>query len=142
VGELIRGEINRGQVRACHDVSDGGVLVALAEMVLATNVGAFIFNGPWEKLGSAAAFAEDQGMYLVATLDDSDDFISRARDAGVDATLIGRAGNNELRPPCILVDWQVIGANDGGDIIIPLSDLRAAHEGFFPALMQGELGVG
>jgi phosphoribosylformylglycinamidine synthase len=31
---------------------------------------------------------------------------------------------------------------DEGDWAISLADLRAAHEGFFPALMQGELGVG
>jgi phosphoribosylformylglycinamidine synthase len=140
VGEFVRNCIADGLVLACHDVSDGGILVALAEMALANDVGAFIFNGPWEQFGAAAAFAEDQGLYVVSTLEDADEFIARARAGGVDARLIGRAGNSELHPRCIIIDFAAPDYDDGGnDVLIPLSDLRAAHEGFFPKLMGGEL---
>src|SRR5438067_6495024 len=34
-GDFVRGEIAAGQVAACHDISDGGLLVAIAEMAMA-----------------------------------------------------------------------------------------------------------
>ena len=55
-------------LRSVHDISDGGLLVAVAEMCLAGNCGALLYNGPWEKLGSTSAFAEDQGLYVVTTM--------------------------------------------------------------------------
>ena len=39
-GDFVRAQILAGQVRACHDVSDGGMLVAVAEMALAGKTGA------------------------------------------------------------------------------------------------------
>ena len=38
----VAGAIRRGQVRACHDCSDGGIAVALAEMAFAGELGAII----------------------------------------------------------------------------------------------------
>ena len=67
-GEFVRAAIAGGAITACHDISDGGLAVALAEMALAGNVGALI-NGP-APFGHAGYFAEDQGVY-VATVCDS-----------------------------------------------------------------------
>ncbi len=39
-GDFVRQHILNGTIRACHDVSDGGVLVALAEMAMASGIGA------------------------------------------------------------------------------------------------------
>jgi phosphoribosylformylglycinamidine synthase len=140
VGEFVRNCIAEGLLLACHDVSDGGVLVALAEMALATNVGAFLFNGPWETLGPSAAFAEDQAMYVVSTLVGTDEFVARAAAAGVDGRLLGRTGNSPVTPRSIVIDFVAPGYDDGRkDVVIPLADLRAAHEGFFPRLMGSEL---
>jgi len=140
VGEFVRRCIADGLLLACHDVSDGGVLIAVAEMALANNVGAFIFNGPWEKFGAAAAFGEDQALYVVSTLEESEDFKARAAAANVEASLLGRAGNRDDHPPAIIIDFVALGYDDGGnDIVVPLADLRAAHEGFFPKLMGSEL---
>ncbi|MDT0575083.1 phosphoribosylformylglycinamidine synthase subunit PurL [Croceicoccus sp. F390] len=61
-GELIRAMITGGMLNAVHDVSDGGLLVALAEMALAGNLGADI-----DPLTTGEAFAEDQGRYVVTT---------------------------------------------------------------------------
>ena len=60
-GELVRQLIADGAVTAVHDVSDGGLLVALTEMALAGGIGAFI--DPIESV--AEAFGEDQGRYVV-----------------------------------------------------------------------------
>ena len=46
--------------------------------------------------------------------------------------ILGRTGGTKI----------TVETYGSGNHTIPLADLRAAHEGFFPALMQGELGVG
>ena len=68
-GDFVRTLIQSGGVRACHDVSDGGVLVALAEMALAGGVGARLFTHPRDVPGHAFWFGEDQARYLVAVPD-------------------------------------------------------------------------
>ena len=46
-GELIRTLCERGLIEACHDLSDGGLLVALAEMALASGIGADTSSTRW-----------------------------------------------------------------------------------------------
>jgi phosphoribosylformylglycinamidine synthase len=60
-GEFVRQLISDGKVSAVHDVADGGLLVAVAEMALAANIGAKLEGIE----GTAAAFGEDQGLYVV-----------------------------------------------------------------------------
>ena len=60
-GDAVRALILAGSVRACHDVSDGGLLVAVAEMALAGGVGATLVAGD-----AAFWFGEDQGRYVLA----------------------------------------------------------------------------
>src|SRR5262249_3950517 len=63
-GELVRSLIADGTVSAVHDISDGGLLVALAEMALAGNLGAKIEAAAGIPI-HAWCFGEDQGRYLV-----------------------------------------------------------------------------
>ena len=68
-GDFVRAEIQAGRVTCCHDVSDGGVLVALAEMALASGIGASVAM-PHERVPRHAFwFGEDQGRYLVTVPD-------------------------------------------------------------------------
>jgi phosphoribosylformylglycinamidine synthase len=60
-GELVRQWIAAGRVTAAHDISDGGLLVALAEMALAGGLGCSLDTA----LNAAQAFGEDQGRYVV-----------------------------------------------------------------------------
>ncbi|AZI37599.1 phosphoribosylformylglycinamidine synthase 2 [Caenibius tardaugens NBRC 16725] len=60
-GAAVRGWIADGKVTAVHDISDGGLLVALAEMALASNLGCNLDKA----LSVAEAFGEDQGRYIV-----------------------------------------------------------------------------
>ncbi len=62
-GDAIRQMIDAGTIKACHDVSDGGVLVAVAEMAMAANLGADL-QGPED---AGFWFGEDQGRYVIAT---------------------------------------------------------------------------
>ena len=61
-GNMIRRLIGEGTINAVHDISDGGLLVALTEMALAGNIGIVLK----EPLDSAMAFGENQGRYLVS----------------------------------------------------------------------------
>jgi phosphoribosylformylglycinamidine synthase len=127
-GTFVRAAIAGGAITACHDVSDGGLAVALAEMALAGNIGALI-NGP-APFGHAGYFAEDQGLYVATIADDCLlTFLRRAHAAGVEVEAIGRTKGSRL-----------IFELPDGDYAVSLAALRAAHEGFFPALMGDSLG--
>ncbi|CAA9543043.1 MAG: Phosphoribosylformylglycinamidine synthase, synthetase subunit [uncultured Sphingosinicella sp.] len=128
--DYVRANIGSGCLTAVHDVSDGGVAVAVAEMALAGNIGALL--QPVQPFGIAGSFfAEDQGLY-VATVADSSllDFLSDAMIAGVAVEPIGRT-----------IASRLIFELKEGDFVLPLTDLRRAHEAFFPRLMGGELAV-
>jgi phosphoribosylformylglycinamidine (FGAM) synthase-like enzyme len=121
-GDFVRGQILAGTVRACHDVSDGGLLVAVAEMAMAGSAGARLFSHPREIPGHAFWFGEDQGRYVLA-VPDSAALIRAAEAVGVPATRIGTSGGQDLTLP------------DGSTISV--TALRAAHERFFPTWMGG-----
>jgi phosphoribosylformylglycinamidine synthase len=115
-GELVRSLVQSGTVNAVHDVADGGLLVALAEMALAGRVGA-ILDPIYDP---AIAFGEDQGRYVVAA------------PRGVEipnARRIGAVGGTGLE----------MTAADAAQI--DLVELRDVHERFLPSLMGGELTV-
>ena len=129
-GDLIRAGIAAGQLTAVHDVSDGGVAVAIAEMALAGNIGAMIDRKqPFDC--ARAFFAEDQGVYIV-TIDDHGmmDFLAAAHAAGVEVEPMGRTGGKRL-----------IFERPNRDDVVTLDALRAAHEGFFPALMGADAAL-
>ena len=73
-------------------------------------------------------FGEEQGRYLV-TADPSVDIGGMAAAAKVGMLCMGSTGGNDLR----------FGIQGRKAAVVSLADLRAAHEGFFPKLMGGEL---
>ncbi|MGP1396438.1 MAG: phosphoribosylformylglycinamidine synthase subunit PurL [Inquilinaceae bacterium] len=119
-GDLVRALIGDGLVTACHDLSDGGLYVAAAEMAMAGRLGADL--DPPEGVDPAEwLFGEDQGRYLV-TATDPEAVHKRARDAGVPAVRIGRTGGDAL---------TLQGRN-----AISIGRLRNAHEGWLPRYMD------
>ena len=126
LGEFVRTLIAHGQVSAVHDVSDGGMLVAIAEMALAGAMGADLVYAPWStgEYVDAAWFAEDQGLYIVTT-PDLDQLQRTAFEANFSFDLLGFTGGRSIK-------WK-------SREEVSLADLRAAHEGFFPKLMGSEL---
>jgi len=131
VGDFIRDCIHDGRVTAVHDIADGGVLVAIAEMALAGNIGALLELGD-EANPTAALFAEDQAGYIVTIDHDVADFVGKAGLHDVEVTLLGQtvADDETLQ----LSIYTKLGKAE-----VALADLRTAHEGFFPNLMRGEL---
>jgi phosphoribosylformylglycinamidine synthase subunit PurL len=121
-GDFVRGLIETGEIATCHDVSDGGLLVALGEMALAGFMGAELTQPPeMVALAHAFWFGEDQARYVLAVAPEKAPAImTQAKAAGVLATRIGVAGGAAL----------VLGGNR-----LAVADLKAAHEAFFPRLM-------
>jgi len=119
-GDLVRGWIAAGLVTACHDLSDGGLAVALAEMALAGGLGATVDAPDDAPPLHAWLFGEDQGRYLV-TAPDPAPLLPAAEAAGVPAESLGTTGGGELTLP------------RGG--LISVARLRQAHEGWLPAYM-------
>jgi phosphoribosylformylglycinamidine synthase len=110
--EFVRQLIQDSKVNAVHDVADGGLLVALTEMALASGRGCVV-----EEIGDAfTAFGEDQARYVVtsATAD-------RIQAAGIPMTRIGTVGGTAVTGP-------------GFDVA--LTQLRAAHDSFFKDWME------
>ncbi|MFZ4745628.1 MAG: phosphoribosylformylglycinamidine synthase subunit PurL [Sphingomonas sp.] len=125
-GELIRSLIAEGLVTAVHDCADGGAAVTVAEMALAGNMGmtmAVVLQIPNP---AALLFGEDQGRYVV-TSPDGAAVRARATAANLFSVAIGTTGGDSLVFDLI---------DRGGPQHLTLDALRAAHEGFFPALMN------
>ena len=124
-GDFVRRLIEDARVDTVHDVSDGGVLVAVAEMALAGDVGVEIgVAGTAETI--PFFFGEDQGRYVLAASPDVIDRIeSELREIGVVHAIIGRTTKEKV------LHIEREGA-------VALSTLRTAHEGWFPRYMAGE----
>lgn len=121
-GEAIRKLIAEGLVTACHDVSDGGILVAAAEMALASGEGLEL-KTPVKARRAAYWFGEDQGRYLIACAPGAaDTLLLKAAMAGVQASKIGRFGGNFIR----------LDDNDS----IALLDLADMHDRALPDYMN------
>jgi phosphoribosylformylglycinamidine synthase len=116
-GDFVRAQILAGKVAACHDVSDGGLLVAVAEMALSGDTGVAL-TAP--ETSHAFWFGEEQARYVLA-VQDAPALLAAAREAGIPAAKIGQAnGSGKL--------------THSDAIAISLPQLREAHERFFPAL--------
>ena len=88
---FVRGQIEGGTLTACHDVSDGGTLVALAEMAMAGGKGISLEHegdhGFW--------FGEDQGRYILVTSDGAA-LEAAANAAGLSLTKLGSVDGDSL----------------------------------------------
>ena len=135
-GNLVRELIERNIVNAVHDVSDGGVLVAVAEMAISGGVGATIDTNHIYVNSAPLAeqlFGEDQGRYLVTVADNADQSVPElAAASGVPCTYLGSTNGD-------LSDAIIVGDGVTNLAEIPLADLRAAHEGALPKRLAGEL---
>ena len=120
-GEAVRALILGGHVTACHDLSDGGLIVALAEMAMAGKMGAQIEALEGNTL--AALYAEDQARYLItAPKGSAPAVVEAAKKAGASARIIGRTGGLDLTV--------------AGTLTISVAELASAHEGWFPSFMS------
>jgi len=84
----------RDQIAAAHDLSDGGLAVAISEMALAAKIGATV-NIPEDHF--VHLFSETPGRILIAIESEKvDEFIGRAIDLEITTTRIGKTGGDQL----------------------------------------------
>ncbi|RWB70697.1 MAG: phosphoribosylformylglycinamidine synthase subunit PurL [Mesorhizobium sp.] len=126
VGDHVRSLIASDIVTAAHDISDGGLAIALAEMAMASGIGASI-PGLTGTDPIPVWFGEDQGRYLLTLSIDPqsgewDRICEEQAKLGIFAPWIGTTGGSTLK----LGDARAI----------PVSELKAAHEGWFPRFMD------
>ena len=80
-----------------HDVSDGGLLVAVAEMALAGGIGVELFPYEGKLPAHAIWFGEDQGRYVLAAEPSlAEEIAERARLLALPARIVGRTGGEGL----------------------------------------------
>jgi phosphoribosylformylglycinamidine synthase len=121
-GDLVRALIAEGIAVAVHDISDGGLLVAIAEMAMAAGIGAELDRAPLA--AHAFWFGEDQARYVVTVAADvAETIMARARAAGVPARQVGLTGGDALTLE--------------GERPILVAKLRERFEGWLPAYMAG-----
>jgi phosphoribosylformylglycinamidine synthase II len=96
-------------VRAVHDVSGGGLAVALAEMAARAGIGCAL-----EAADPAELFTELPSRFVVATAG-PEELCARAAAHGVPSAVVGRAGGDRL----------ILGAL----VDLDLDAVRTAHEG-------------
>lgn len=118
-GQLVRQFIGAGRLTSVHDISSGGLGVALAEMAMSSGIGASVnVDGP----AHAALFGEDQARYVVTVSEDKvAALLQDASDAGIEAEKIGSTGSKDLTVEGILT--------------ISVETLQKAHETWFPNYM-------
>jgi len=122
-GDFVRGLIEQGRVDTCHDCSDGGVLVAVAEMAMAGNIGAEIVPAKNVDL-IPFLYGEDQARYVLAVpAGEAEKIAADAVDAGVPVAFLGLTGSDTIE------------IKDGSEVSV--SELRQAHEAWFPTYMGG-----
>ena len=119
-GDLVRALIRNGSLSAVHDVSDGGLLIAVAEMALAGGIGVSFDEYESPLPLHALAFGEDQGRYIVATTDKSA-ILLQAAGKGIPVRIIGETKGDEITMP--------------GEKPIKLRHLKDLHEGWLPHYM-------
>ncbi len=120
-GDFVRSLIMRNLVSACHDVSEGGVLLAITEMALAGGKGCKLKDDTNGLSPLFWAFGEDQSRYILVTPLPTK-IMDEATKNGIPAFLIGEIGGDTI-------DWGVNGQ-------CLLSDLRELHEMWFLDYMQ------
>jgi len=121
-GEFVRAAVRSGEISACHDISDGGLAIALAEMCMASGKGVSAeleSNTP-----HAALFGEDQSRYLI-TMPESyaNMFAANAEDSGVFFSRLGTVGGDRL--------------TIGEIVSVSVEEMKSVHEAWLPAYMEG-----
>lgn len=120
-GDFVRGLITAGRITACHDIADGGLLVAVAEMAIAGNHGVDLEV----EATAGMLFGEDQGRYLLTLPAAATESVAAdAEAADVPFTVVGRVGGDRLT----LSTAHAISVNE----------LARAHEVWLPTYMAGE----
>jgi phosphoribosylformylglycinamidine synthase subunit PurL len=123
-GDVVRGMIRSGTATAAHDVSDGGLLIALAEMAIAGGIGGQFLPARGSIVPHAWWFGEDQARYIVTVPSaEAGLVLAKMKGAGVPCARIGTTGGDTIAI--------------AGETPVSVAALKAGFEHWFPAYMSG-----
>lgn len=123
-GDCVRGMIHAGTATAVHDLSDGGLLIALAEMAMAGGIGAKLLAAPPSLVSHGYWFGEDQARYLVTVPEtDAGRVLAKMRGCEVPCVRIGTTGGDAIAI--------------AGETPVSIESLRTSHERWLPDYMGG-----
>ena len=123
-GDFVRKLIQSGRVTACHDLSDGGLGIALAEMAMAGNRGATIQMRAPQDHAHGWLFGEEQARYLVTCKEEHvQEILAEGAALKIEVCPIGLVGGDALGVERLFT--------------IPVADLKRAHEAWLPTYMAG-----
>jgi len=121
-GDFVRELIRQKLIRAAHDLSDGGLALALAEMVIKSGQGATIQISS-QMRPDRVLFGEDQARYILAASgQDAAHIIAQAADKNIEIHILGTVGGNQLMI--------------GDFIALEVAQLEHVYENWFPAFMN------
>jgi len=124
-GDVVRGMIHARTATAVHDVADGGLLVALAEMAMASGIGAQLLAAPPSIVPHAFWFGEDQARYIVTVpAADAGLVLAKMKGAGVPCARIGTTGGDAIAV--------------AGEAPVAITSLTKAFESWLPDYMSGK----
>lgn len=124
-GDCVRGMIHAGTATAVHDLSDGGLLIALAEMAMAGGIGAKLLAAPTALVSQAYWFGEDQARYLVTVPEtEAGRVLAKMRGCEVPCVRIGTTGGDAIAI--------------AGETPVRIESLRTSHERWLPDYMGGK----
>ncbi len=124
-GDFVRGEIEAGRLTCVHDLSDGGLIGAAADMALASDTGV-VLDASSATHAHVFLFGEDQARYLVA-VPNPQEVLAAAREARLHASVIGHAKGDAFAS-----------GHQGTELFsIPLKYLREIHEGWMSGWIEG-----
>ena len=114
-----------GTATAVHDISDGGLLIALAEMAMAGGIGAQLLAAPGSIVPHAYWFGEDQARYIVTVpAAEAGLVLAKMKGAGVPCVRIGTTGGDAI--------------SIADQIPVLIRTLKQAFEHWLPAYMNGK----
>ncbi|WP_234679360.1 phosphoribosylformylglycinamidine synthase subunit PurL [Bradyrhizobium monzae] len=124
-GDCVRGMIHAGTATAVHDLSDGGLLIGLAEMAMASGIGAKLLAAPTSLVSQAYWFGEDQARYLVTVPEtEAGRVLAKMRGCEVPCVRIGTTGGDAIAI--------------AGETPVTIDALRTSHERWLPDYMGGK----
>ena len=128
-GNFVRGLIEKGATDTVHDIADGGLLVAIAEMAMAGDIGATLRLQFEADKFIPFYFGEDQGRYVVVVpAAKADAILAKAAKAGVAAQHIGFTGAvSAMGQPVV---------EGVGLPAVSVERLKATHEAWLPEFMK------
>jgi phosphoribosylformylglycinamidine synthase len=122
---LVRDLVADGLVLGVHDTADGGLAVALAEMVAASGVGATV-RAP-DGADHRWLFGESPSRFVLSVDPAAIGELHRRHTAaGVPASIVGEAGGDRL---------TIAGLAGGADVDLPVADVTDVWRGALPSLL-------